>query len=539
MYSNFFGFLEKPFELTPDPKFLYQTEGLRETLATLIYGIQQRRGFILLIGEPGTGKTTLLNAVMDQVDENTKVAFLFNIGLTFGDMLHVALDDLDLVDIDERFTKRKAIQLLKDVALKQYENGRNLALIIDEAQNLDPHALENLRLLSNLETRAHKLIQIVLAGQPELDITLRKPQLRQLVQRVGLRRETTPLNEKDTYEYIEHRLKVVDYQGPPIFSIKAKKLIWSCSQGIPRNINTLCDNSLLAGYALDRKRIDSAIVEETVQDLSWKSAADSYENPADSTPEEQIPQQGGDDENSDDSNVSHLDQLKVRHRESSNNYGTGAKLRKPFFAQDKHLKDVKNENVAQERVEQDADQSDIKTKKRFRKRAVVFFAFTGILLILIGYRFLKFDTNKLFSASPQNGSVIKSVIKSDIEKPPPVLSLNEHAVIYFNPNSFEIPNPALEKLNRLADFMMNNPEAEIRVKGYTDSTGSYDYNVKISKIRANAVKMFLLGKGVDPTRIEVLGLGPKNPIASNATSEGRKLNRRVEIDLNVSKSNGE
>ena len=197
MYNNFFGFSAKPFELTPDPGFLYLNEGLKETLATLVYGIRERRGFIIIIGEPGTGKTTLLNAAKDQFDENTKVAFILNTSLAFEDMLHMALVDLNLTTTEESLTKRRAIQRLNDFALKQGQSGGNVALIIDEAQNLSRKGLENLRLLSNLQTRKHNLIQIVLAGQPELDATLQKPELKQLAQRIGLRRRTTPLDEKD------------------------------------------------------------------------------------------------------------------------------------------------------------------------------------------------------------------------------------------------------------------------------------------------------------------------------------------------------
>ena len=285
MYTNFFELSEKPFELTPDPKFLYQSAGLKEVLATMLYGVRERRGFIVLVGEPGTGKTTLLNSCIDRLDSLTKVAFLFNMGMNFGELLHMALVDLELASIDEEMSKSKAIQLLNHFAIKQFEEGGNVVIILDEAQNLSPHNLESLRQLSNLETRKHKLIQIVLSGQPELENVLSIPKLRQLAQRIALRCRTSMLTEKETYEYIQHRLHKADYRGPSIFSNKAKYAIWEYSKGIPRLINVLCDGSLLIAYGLERKRIDSGIVNEVIKDLYEVPMGASNDGAADSVAE--------------------------------------------------------------------------------------------------------------------------------------------------------------------------------------------------------------------------------------------------------------
>ena len=291
MYRQFYGFSEKPFEVTPDPKFLYLSPSHREMLASLVYGIGERRGFITLVGEVGTGKTTLINAALDRLEGNTKVAYLCNTALTFDQMLLMALQELSLVQPGQRVSKIEGIRLLNDFTIRQLSEGGNVVLIIDEAQNLDAVSMENLRLLSNLETRKHKLIQIVLAGQPELDAKLSRTELRQLAQRVSMRRTIAPLKESETYEYIHHRLTVSDYKGRQLFSKGAKKLIHECSGGIPRKINILCDNALLIGYALKKKSIDADCVEEAAQDLNWVPAP-TADQPTPPTPTERSPQPG-------------------------------------------------------------------------------------------------------------------------------------------------------------------------------------------------------------------------------------------------------
>jgi len=193
MYRNFYGFSEKPFDVTPDPRFLYLSPACQEVLASLTYGILERRGFIAIIGEAGTGKTTLLNAVLDRLDENTKVALIFFTNLSFDQMLIKALMEFGLAKPEEKLSELEALSRLDDFAIQQIAKGGNVVLIVDEAQVLSNRAMENFRLLSNLETRRHKLIQIVLSGQPELDTKLGQHALRQLAQRISLKRYITPL----------------------------------------------------------------------------------------------------------------------------------------------------------------------------------------------------------------------------------------------------------------------------------------------------------------------------------------------------------
>jgi general secretion pathway protein A len=279
MYCNFFGFSQKPFDVTPDPKFLYLTPGHREALASLVYGIHERKGFMVLVGEVGTGKTTLLKTVLRQLEKEieVRVGVIFNTELNFNNMLTMALVDLGLAKAEERVSKVKALQRLNDFATRQLSRGGNVVLLVDEAQNLKPAAMENLRLLSNLETYRNKLIQIVLSGQPELDAKLNRPELRQLSQRITIKRYITPLSEREAYEYIHHRLSIAGHNGTPLFGPAAQKLIWEYSEGVPRKINVLCDNALLIAYALRQQTIEEGVVKEAIQDLSWSPFAASKE----------------------------------------------------------------------------------------------------------------------------------------------------------------------------------------------------------------------------------------------------------------------
>ena len=269
MYCQFFGFSERPFELSPDPNFLYLTPNHRETLASLIYGIEERRGIISITGEVGTGKTTLLNTLFEQLSVNTKVAYIFNTGVDFDELLKMILIEFELTSEDINLTRAISFQYLNIFAIDLLSSNGNVAIVIDEAQNLDRWSLESLRLLSNLETPKHKLIQIVLSGQPELAAELSRPELRQLDQRISLKRHIFAFTEEETYKYIHHRLSIANYKGNNLFSHSSLKSIWRHSEGIPRKINILCDNALLIAFGVKKNKINLSIIDEVVSDLRW------------------------------------------------------------------------------------------------------------------------------------------------------------------------------------------------------------------------------------------------------------------------------
>ncbi len=264
MYLSFYGLSLKPFSQTPDPKFLYWNDHYRETIASLRYGIQERKGFITMIGEAGTGKTTLLRKLLDDLGPDVVSVFLFNPNASFEEILEYTLSELGIPAASGR--KLAMMQRLNDFLLAAFQEGKNTILLIDEAQDLETEVLESLRLLSNLETSTEKILQIVLSGQPELATRLAQPNLRQLKQRIAVRCRIEPLGRHELADYIAARLSVAGGRSD-LFAPATLDPIWEFARGIPRLINTVCDNALLVGYALGRQTIDEEVIGEVVHDL--------------------------------------------------------------------------------------------------------------------------------------------------------------------------------------------------------------------------------------------------------------------------------
>ena len=268
LYQTHFGLSEAPFNITPDPSFLYLSASHREGLAQLSYGIRARKGFVVLTGEVGTGKTTLIHALLNDLNGNCQTALLFSTIVSPGDLLRSVCEEFGLVKPKRPLEEiHDYLVSLNEFLLESYRKSENCALIIDEAQNLSAEVLESIRLLSNFETSKDKLLQILLVGQPELAVRLNSPELRQLKQRVMLRHHLRALSSKECCEYVSNRLKVAG-GGQAIFTPSALESIYLYSGGIPRLVNVLCDNALLTGYALGKKDIDAAIMKEVAQDLS-------------------------------------------------------------------------------------------------------------------------------------------------------------------------------------------------------------------------------------------------------------------------------
>ncbi len=271
MYESFFGFKEKPFNITPDPRFLYLSEKHREALSQLVYGVKERKGFVVLSGGVGTGKTTLIRALLERLDSNCQVAYIFNPKLSVPSFFKYVCQDLGL-QVKGR-SKVDYLTQLHDFLINCFNSGKTTTLIVDEAQNLDSPLFEEIRMLTNLETTNQKLLQVFLVGQPELDDLLDQSHRSQLKQRISVRYFLPPLDRKETREYIRTRMSIAGAENLNCFTEDAIQRIYDYSGGIPRLINNICDNALLIGYATEVKVINGKIVQECVGDLKLTSAS--------------------------------------------------------------------------------------------------------------------------------------------------------------------------------------------------------------------------------------------------------------------------
>lgn len=266
MYEKFFGLRARPFELSPDPRFLLLTRGHREALSTLQYALAGRKGVALLVGDAGTGKTTLIHAALASQPTDRLTVFLSNPALTRSEFVEFLADGFGL-PADAGTSKTKCLVAMTRMLLERQANGGVAALIIDEAQCLPDPLLEEVRLLANIETATQKLLSIILVGQPELADRLNQPSLRQIKQRVGLRCALMPLDRAETAAYVANRVQVAGGDYADLFTAAALDAIYERSGGTPRIISVICDNALVAGFALDQRPVGADVIDEVCRDL--------------------------------------------------------------------------------------------------------------------------------------------------------------------------------------------------------------------------------------------------------------------------------
>src|SRR6516162_5543491 len=267
MYLSFFGLNEKPFAITPDPRYLYLSERHAEALAHLLYGINEAGGFVQLTGEVGTGKTTIVRSLLAQTPKNAEIALILNPKMTAPEFLLTICEELGIGVPDSALGSLKdLVDILSEYLLRAHAAGQRVVLVVDEAQNLSPEVLEQVRLLTNLETNTQKLLQIILIGQPELRELLGRVELRQLAQRITGRYHLNPLSHDETAAYVLHRLRVAG-ATTDIFAPPALHAVFSLSQGVPRVINVICDRSLLGAYSLDRHRVTASLVRSAAAEV--------------------------------------------------------------------------------------------------------------------------------------------------------------------------------------------------------------------------------------------------------------------------------
>ena len=270
MYKEYFGLKENPFSIAPDPHYFYMSEGHREALAHLVYGVNSDGGFILLTGEVGTGKTTVCRCLLEQLPENTEIAFILNPKLTVEELLAAICDEFGIRYPEGNRSNGVLVSAIYEYLLHIPEKGRRAILVIEEAQNLSLEVLEQIRLLTNLETSQRKLLQIILLGQPELREMLAQPQLRQLSQRVTARYHLGPLSEDETCAYVNHRLSIAGLIRSHLFSNGALKHLFRLTGGIPRLINVICDRALLGAYVQGKNQVDRKTLITASREVSGK-----------------------------------------------------------------------------------------------------------------------------------------------------------------------------------------------------------------------------------------------------------------------------
>jgi general secretion pathway protein A len=269
MYLDFYHLKKAPFHITPDPEFLFLSPSHKAALGALVYGIEERQGFVALIGEAGLGKTTILRSYLERVDQSQlRPIYIFNSNVSFSDLLKTLCREFGIEMLEEDIAD--TVNRLHQVLIEVYKQGRNVALIVDEAQHMPIETLEHLRMLSNLETSTQKLIQIVLVGQPEFDAKLNNHALRQLKQRLVIRGTISPLTDKESQDYIIYRLAKVVTVDEPIFTKGALRKIIKHAKGTPRVINVLCTNALLQGFGYRKQRISTKIIKEVIADYTGK-----------------------------------------------------------------------------------------------------------------------------------------------------------------------------------------------------------------------------------------------------------------------------
>ena len=478
--------------MSPDPEFIWFGEKYAEALATLEYGIQEDKGFVLLTGDEGTGKTAMIDAFSNRFHKKV-------ITVLISDPVSDYLDFANFLSREFRMNKTftskgEFLVHLKKFLQQSYLQNKKIVLIIDDAQKFSEFLLEEIRLLSNIDFDCTKLINIFLVGRNEFNKTLSRDGNKALRQRIGLRYKLDPLNEQETREYIDYRLRAAGCDKE-IFSLDAVKQIQLLSSGYPGLINLVCDQILQTGYSLGLSKIEKKTIKDHISELYPPNPPEIFKRQELGYTDEDAPP--------------------------------------PSFSM--------NRGFRRERM--------------YSAAAIFILMFIGIYFF---YNASPYDSES--SATAENAlhhyqryeEIINRIRReqahtdavteprhsneTNTQKNSPVIAGNANVlpqsfIIYFQENSNSLSENSLKELVQLTASIKSLPNSAIIIKGYTDSTGNYWYNKKLSKIRADIVKDQFIKNGINAARIKTLGLGPESPLESNETETGRKLNRRVEIKI--------
>jgi general secretion pathway protein A len=519
MYLSHYQLKEKPFNISPDSRFLWMSDKHKEGLASLKYGVMESKGFLVLTGDIGTGKTLLINALIRIAEVQAIIATIPDPDLEILDFFKLLAEEFNM---NKTFTsKGEFLVQFKQFLLESYASEKTVLLIVDEAQRLNSEMLEQIRLLSNIELDSRKLLNIFFVGQSEFNHLLLDERNKAVRQRITVFYRLKPLSEPETAAYIQHRLKQAG-ATEEIFKPNAFRGIFNFSSGTPRLINVICDLALLTGFSSDLKKIDAAIIKDCAKELQIPTDL------AGVAPKPPKP-----NEDYSDSNLAAPQQ-----KEPPGLRGGLIFIGLVFFL-----------FVAYQIYDSISDkplpwkQKQVETQKKFQPPSDVSKAFQSHKQEL---ERMKSESAESASApqiqeaapaaiEPASDTNINRTIDPPMAQssaPPVDAVVDQKSIIYFDHNSNDLPANAYETLNDIVKFTSQRPELKITVEGYTDSYGSAIYNKQLSQYRADIVKNYLIGNGIAPAKINARGRGSENPIKPNATFEGRKQNRRVEIKIN-------
>ena len=581
MYLEHFQLKIKPFQITADPRFLWLGEKHKEALATLRYGILDNRGFLLLTGEVGTGKTILINKLVSMLEIDTVVATLPDPDLESMDFYNLLADGFQM---KRTFDSKGAFLIrLRDFLHQSHAQQKQVLLIIDESQRLNHRLMEDIRVLSNIELYDKKLINIFFVGQQEFNSILLTPQNRALAQRITVRYHIEPLSQNETGNYIEHRLNVAGTKSK-LFTNNAISEVYDFSNGIPRLINIICDHALLTAYAKGMNQIDEKIIQECAEELRIPFKYSENDQTVAEAPKVQNP-----------SAIANAANKAGRKSDKSNHDGTETGNAVPLAQAEQSAQPSKAWSFAhiamilalltivtfavthftrQEKQRWNAEDltpQKYKTTLEKEKALLADKLKEGQSGGGLPSKTAESTADHAGTAPADNGGPSnvegppseqpvnntakngisgqdkdKKVMGSETKNLPhpngntekekvgeiqPLPLIKENIIIHFQINSNEIDNNSYSILDNIAGHLILHSEETINIRGFTDSSGSPTYNENVSRFRASAVKSYLAGKGVDADRMTIYAMGDFGPIASNDSPEGRRLNRRVEIEF--------
>jgi general secretion pathway protein A len=520
MYLTHYKLREKPFNISPDSRFLWMSEKHKEALATLKYGVLENKGFLVLTGDIGTGKTLLINALIRRTEVKAIIATIPDPDLEIMDFFNLLAEDFKMNKVFS--SKGEFLIQFEKFLLESYASAKTVLLIIDEAQRLNYALLEQIRLLSNIELDNRKLINIFFVGQREFNQMLGSDRSRAVRQRIAVSYQLEPLSRQETAGYIAHRLKLVGATDE-IFKPEAVREVFNFSRGYPRLINVICDLAMLTGFSAGSKKIDAAIVKECGKELQ---IPDDMARPL---------------EKQSTANEMQLPLKPAASRPLQNkSFVYGAALITLLFVAfiGYHIYGSTTDRVHRWDTEDYAPPKEnrLLTDRSKALLAEIENAKKAAQSDSVGQSAAAEKEQPPDAAAQPLTDAANPIAQNQVNEPSAAgpaagIAADQSSIIYFEHNSNELPPQAYETLDSIVKLTSARPDLSISVIGFTDSQGDGAYNKQLSKYRADIVKNYLIGQGISAANIKSIGKGPQNPLESNATLEGRQKNRRVEIKV--------